>query len=460
MGVMSGETRSGSRPGSIPRLAPDVRRARPVGARKLAAATMVGSAIEWYDFYVYGTSVVLVLGPLFFPAADGLTSTLLAFSTFAVGFLVRPVGAVVIAHIGDRVGRTRALVLSLVLMGVATVGVGLLPTYAQVGVIAPLLLVLLRLVQGFAVGGEWGGAALLAIEHAPAGRSALYGSMPQYGTPIGLLGSSAAIMAVSLLPRDAFLAWGWRLPFLVSAVLVMVGLWIRLRVTEADGFLEMRRAGAVVRRPLFQVLRRHRRAVAVGTAVTLVCHAAYLVSTFLPSYASTSLGRTDGDALAALIAASLIGIVVLAATGIMVRDRDPRPVAAVGALLMAAWIFPAFALAASGRGGLVLGVTVGLSVLMLQYAVLPAILAEQFPIEVRYTGISLCFQLSAVLGGGLLPLAASALVGKVDHFAPAAILMVVAGLVSAAGAFLCGRAPRVGTVELTTSGSPAPLPQA
>jgi MFS family permease len=193
---------------------------------------MIGTAIEWYDFFVYGTSAVLVLGPLFFPTTNAVTGTLLAFSTFGIGFLVRPVGAVVLSHVGDRYGRKRALVISLLLMGVATTAVGLLPTHAQVGIWAPVMLVLLRCAQGFAVGGEWGGAVLMAVEHAPPHRRAWFGSFPQWGTPLGLAASSLAILGARAVSGDAFLTWGWRLPFLFSAVLVLVGLWVRTRLTR------------------------------------------------------------------------------------------------------------------------------------------------------------------------------------------------------------------------------------
>jgi MFS transporter, MHS family, shikimate and dehydroshikimate transport protein len=423
-------------------------RPRPLSPRGVAVASMIGTAIEWYDFFVYGTSVVLVLGPLFFPATDPLTSSLLAFSTFGVGFLVRPVGAAVLSHFGDRVGRRHALVFSLLLMGGATVGVGLLPTYAQVGVWAPVLLVLLRCAQGFAVGGEWGGAVLLAVEHAPAGRRAFYGSFPQYGTPIGLLGSSLAILLAQVMPEEAFLTWGWRLPFLGSIVLVAVGLWMRLRVHEAEEFSALLRAGATSRRPVTEVLRAHWRTVLVGTAATFVCHAAYLITSFLPSYATTVLGGSPDAALLALMTGSFVSIAVLAVVAWAAEARDRRRFVMLGAALSAAWVFPAFMLTSSaGALGLIIGVTVGLGVLMVQYAVLPALLADQFPVHVRYSGISLCFQTSAVLGGGLLPIVASWLVSGVEgKYWPAAVLMVLAGGVSVLGAAAC---------RTTGSGPPA-----
>jgi MHS family shikimate/dehydroshikimate transporter-like MFS transporter len=415
--------------------------AAPPGPRRVATAAMIGTAIEWYDFFVYGTSAVLVLGPLFFPTADPLTSALLAFSTFGIGFLARPVGAVVLAHFGDRYGRKHALVFSLLLMGAATVAVGLLPTYAQVGAWAPVLLVLLRCAQGFAVGGEWGGAVLLAVEHAPPERKAWYGSFPQFGTPLGLAGSSVAILLAREVSGDAFLTWGWRLPFLFSAVLVVVGLWVRSRVSEPEEFRRVRRAGATVRYPLATVFGRHSRAVTVGVAATLVCHAAYIYTSFLPAYTTTTLEVPSRWALLALVVASGFAIVVLAVVGRRADRVDRRWFACAGAALAAVAVFPAFAASAAfGPTGLVLGMTVGLSGLMLQYAVLPSLLADQFPVHLRYTGVSVCFQLSAVLGGALLPIVASWLVGRnAGQFWPAALLMVAAGIVTIVGAQRCRR---------------------
>jgi MFS family permease len=405
---------------------------------------MIGTAIEWYDFFVYGTSAVLVLGPMFFPTENPLTATLLAFSTFGIGFLVRPLGAVVLAHYGDRYGRKQALVASLLLMGAATFAVGLLPTYAQAGAAAPVMLVLLRCAQGFAVGGEWGGAVLLSVEHAPPGRRAWYGSFPQYGTPLGLAGSSLAILVAKAVSGDQFLVWGWRLPFLFSAVLVLVGLWVRSQVSEAEEFNAVRRTGATVRYPIAEVVGRHWRVLVVGVAVTLVCHAAYIVTSFLPAYATTSLGTSPGWALAALVVASVISMVVLTMTGRRADRTDRRRYAIAGAVLSAALVFPAFAMAALFDGpGLVFGMAGALGGLMLQYAVLPSLLAEQFPVQVRYTGVATCFQLSAVLGGALLPLGASWLVGYAGgDYWPAAALMVAAAAVTVVGATACRPAER------------------
>ncbi|MFC4786328.1 MFS transporter [Nocardioides sp. MAHUQ-72] len=423
-----------------------------LGPRGVAVAATIGTAIEWYDFFVYGTSIVLVLGPLYFPADDPLNSALLAFSTFGVGFLVRPLGAVVLSHFGDRVGRRQALVFSLLLMGAATTAVGLVPTYAQIGVWAPVLLVLLRCAQGFAVGGEWGGAVLLAMEHAPTRRRGLFGSFPQYGTPLGLIGSSLAILMAVSMPADEFRSWGWRIPFLASSLLVVVGLWLRVRVSDAEEFLAVRRAGDTARRPVAEVLRRHGRFVVVGTAVTFVCHSGYIMTSFLPAYATTVLAVSDEAALVSLIIGAAGLVAVLAVVG-MAADGHGRPWFAVaGGLLSAAWAFPAFILSEVAGGlGLVVAVTVALAVGGCQYAVLPALLADLFPVHLRYSGISLCFQISAVLGGGVVPIVATWWVGVADgSFVPAAAIMAFAGLVTVAGALACRRA-MTGRADVTAA---------
>jgi MFS family permease len=307
-----------------------------------------------------------------------------------------------------------------------------------------LLLVLLRCAQGFAVGGEWGGAVLLAIEHAPPQRRAWYGSFPQYGTPLGLAASSLAILTAQRVSGEAFLEWGWRLPFLFSAVLVIVGLWFRLRVTEAEEFLQAQRTRSTVRYPLLLVVRRYWRTVLVGVAVTLVCHAAYILTTFLPAYATTRLEVSSAWSLVGLISASALAVVVLAVVARRADRADRRRYAAAGGFLAALWAFPAFALTSMfGGPGLILGMAGGLGGLMLQFAVLPSLLAAQFPVEVRYTGVSVCFAFSAVLGGGLLPILASWLVdGSSGAYWPAASLMVAAGAITILGAHRSRTRPR------------------
>jgi MHS family shikimate/dehydroshikimate transporter-like MFS transporter len=280
---------------------------------------------------------------------------------------------------------------------------------------------------------------LLAVEHAPKDRRAWYGSFPQYGTPVGLAGSSLAILAARAASGDEFLVWGWRLPFLFSAVLVLLGLWVRVRVGDAEEFTRARRSGALVRYPIGVVTRRHWRVIGAGVAVTLVCHAAYIVTAFLPAYATTTLHVSSDWALAALIVASVTSAVVLAVVGSRADRVDRRRYAATVGVLSALWAFPAFALtAAFGGAGLVVAAAGALAVGSLQYAVLPSLLADQFPVHLRYTGVSACFQISAVLGGALLPIVTSWLVGRSGgDYWPAAALMAAAGGITALGASRC-----------------------
>lgn len=415
-------------------------RRKPLGPRGVAAAAMIGTTIEWYDFFVYGTSVVLVLGPLFFPNENPLTASLLAFSTLGVGFLARPLGGIVFAHFGDRVGRKGAMIVSLIMMGLATVAVGLLPTFDQIGVWAPVLLVLLRFVQGLAVGGEWGGAVLISVEHAPIEKRALYGTAPQFGSPLGLLASSAIIALLQLMPADQFNAWGWRVPFLLSFVLLIVGLYMRRRLEESVVFESAK--GSEKRLPLAVVWRDHRRALLTGAGICLIAHAYFIIVSFLPAYARTEFGVSVAAATWSLVIASVVALVSLAVVAPRLDGLNRRKVAMFGGLMGAIVVVPTF-VAASVFGSIGLLIAVPLAYLFVQgqYAALPSLLTELFPPEVRYTGVSLCYQISAIIGGGLMPIAASYLVSRTGgSWLPAAALMIVAGLVTALAA---AKAPAV-----------------
>src|SRR3954467_8968904 len=246
---------------------------------QVALASMIGTTIEWYDFFLYGTAAALVFNKLFFPTFDPLAGTLAAFGTYSVGFIARPIGGIVIGHYGDRIGRRSMLILTLIIMGVATFGIGLLPTYAQIGPWAAIALVILRLAQGFGVGGEWGGAVLMAVEHAPAGARGLYGSWPQMGVPAGLLLSTAVFAQFARLPEEQFLAWGWRIPFLLSAVLVVVGLLIRVRIVESPAFARVKETRSESHRPILQVFREHKREVLLAIGARLAENGAFYVYT-------------------------------------------------------------------------------------------------------------------------------------------------------------------------------------
>src|SRR5882672_2866390 len=272
-------------------------------ARRVLLASLIGSAIEWFDFFLYGTAAALVFNKLFFPTADPLVSLLLSYLSFALPFFIRPLGGVVFAHIGDRVGRKKTLVLTLTFMGVGTMLIGLLPTYASVGVAAPILLVTLRLIQGIGLGGEWGGAVLLAFENAPPGRKGLFGSIPQSGVTIGMLLSTLFIGMASLLPDSAFMAWGWRVPFVLSAGLVLLGLWIRNGIDETPDFRALQTAGRIARYPLLEVLRSHRRQVVTAILVKFSeTGSFYIFAVFFVGYATKELGYPRLTALVAVAA--------------------------------------------------------------------------------------------------------------------------------------------------------------
>lgn len=394
---------------------------------------MIGTAIEWYDFYVYSTSVTLVLGGLFFPSSNSTASSLIAFSTIGVGFIARPFGGLLLAHFGDRVGRKNTLLVALILMGAATIAIGCLPTYAQIGIAAPIALVVLRFIQGMAVGGEWGGAVLLSVESAPPKKRVFYGTFPQFGSPLGLLGSSLVILLVQLLPEDDLNSWGWRIPFLLSAVLVAIGIYIRLRLEEPDEFQNVKDAGERARLPLVDVVKRFPRAVIIGTGAAIVGQSAYILVSFLPAYAKSQGYVAPTTGATALMLAAASGIVLMAYLAFHSENSDRRWWAFWGGVIPAAWAFPAFLLTVEfGDIGLIISVVVAYLGVYGYYTVMGSLLADQFPPEVRYTGISLCYQLAALLAGGFLPIATSALVAGVGNaWWPAALLMVITSLFTA-----------------------------
>jgi MFS family permease len=388
----------------------------PEGASKpsrVAVASLIGTTIEYYDFAVYGTAAALVLGPAFFPSGNATVSSLAAFLTFAAAFLSRPLGVVLFGTIGDRLGRRQALVISLLLMGVATVGIGLLPTYESAGLIAPVLLVALRLLQGVSMGGEWGGAVLLAAEHAPPGRRALYAAIPNVGPSLGFLLSSAVILpTLHIAGMDGFTNGAWRIPFLISAVLVVVGLWVRKTVSESPVFTSVASGPAqapVSRFPLATILKRHPRRLLLGTGAAIGGSAVYyLTIVYSLSYGRQVLGIPQNTMLtaASIGAAAAIAITLPAAR---LADRiGRRPVMLTGAVGCVVWAVPMYA-SLSSRNGLVItgAYTVGLILLALMFSPMAAFLAELFPARLRYTGASATFILANILGGGFAPLVAT-----------------------------------------------------
>ncbi|WP_181803849.1 MFS transporter [Streptomyces shenzhenensis] len=407
---------------------------------RIVAASLVGTTIEWYDFFLYGSAAALVFNKLFFPDSDPLVGTLLAFLTYAVGFAARPLGALVFGHYGDRLGRKRLLVLSLLLMGGATFAIGLLPTHATVGGAAPVLLTLLRLVQGFALGGEWGGAVLLVSEHGDARRRGFWASWPQTGAPAGqLLATGVLSLLTAVLSDDAFASWGWRIPFLLSGVLVVVGLWIRLSVDESPVFREAlarsearRNAGTAEPPPLVSVLRHHWRDVLIAMGARMAENIGYYVITaFVLVYATTSAGVSKQTALNAVLIGSAVHFAVIPAWGALSDRIGRRPVYLLGAAGIGLWIFPFFALADTGRFGyLVLAVTVGLVLHGAMYAPQAAFFAEMFATRMRYSGASVGAQFASVAAGAPAPLIATALLSDYGSSTPIALYVIAASLLT------------------------------
>ena len=384
----------------------------PASIKLVALASLIGTAVEWYDFYLYGTAAALVFNRLYFPTFDPLTGTLAAFSTYALGFVARPIGGIVIGHYGDRIGRKSMLVLTLVIMGVATFGIGLLPTYAQIGPWAAVGLVVLRLAQGFGVGGEWGGAVLMAVEHAPAGSRGFYGSWPQMGVPAGLLMSTAMFAVVSRLPEEQFLSWGWRVPFLLSILLVGVGMAIRLRILETPAFLRVKQTQAESRLPIVEVLRTHRREVMLAIGARLAENGAfYIYTVFVLVYGTQKVGLDRQTVLIGILLAAGCLLVAIPVCGWLSDRLGRRPVYLFGAGMTAAFAYPLFWLLDTGSTPLVwLALIVALVFAHApMYGPQAAFLSELFGPRIRYSGASLGSQLSSVLAGGLSPFIATTL---------------------------------------------------
>jgi metabolite-proton symporter len=408
--------------------------------RRVIMASMIGTTIEWYDFFLYNSAAALVFNRLFFPQFDPLTGTLLAFATYALGFVARPLGGIVFGHFGDRIGRKRLLMLSLVLMGAATVLIGLLPTYDSIGIWAPAALIVLRLVQGFAVGGEWGGAVLMAAEHGDAARRGFWASWPQAGVAAGFLLSAGMLAAINgLLSEADFLAWGWRVPFLASVVLVVVGWYIRNRVAESRLFEEaVEAAEAPPKLPALEVFRERPKAVLLGAGLRVGENISYYI---LTAFSLTFLVEISEESRALALNALLIGAAVqffAIPLFAALSDRIGRRfVYALGGFGLAAWSFALFPLLASGNYGLiVLALVVGLVLHGAMYGPQAAMIAELFPTRIRYSGASIAYQLTAIFAGSLAPIIALWLYRKYDSALPVAIYVGAACTISGITALL------------------------
>ncbi|MFE0755921.1 MFS transporter [Inquilinus sp. NPDC058860] len=376
-------------------------------------ASLVGTAIEFYDFYIYGTAAALVFGPVFFPQESDAAQLLLSFATFAIAFVARPVGSALLGHFGDRVGRKATLVASLLLMGVSTTLIGVLPGYAAIGWLAPALLCLMRFGQGLGLGGEWGGAALLAVENAPAGKRGWFGMFPQLGAPIGFLAANGLFLLLALgLDDDQFRAWGWRVPFLLSAVLVAVGLYVRLKLVETPVFRKAMERQERVRVPIGEVLTRYTRITILGTLAMVSCYALFYITTvFSLGYGTKALGYSR-QAFLGLECFAIVFLGLGIPLSSWLSDRlGRRPVLIVGGILTALFGFALAPLLGSGSVLLVtLFLCLGLFLMGLIFGPMGAFLPELFPTRVRYTGASLTYNLAGILGASLAPYIAQTLV--------------------------------------------------
>ena len=401
---------------------------------RVLVASLVGSSIEWFDYFLYGTVAALVFNQIFFVTEDPAIGTILAYASFALAFFIRPFGGIIFSHIGDRIGRKKTLVLTLSIMGIATFGMGLLPTYQAIGIWAPILLITLRLIQGLGIGGEWGGALLLAVEYAPAEKRGLYGSIPQMGITIGMLLGTIALSIMTLLPEGSFMTWGWRVPFILSALLVVFGLWVRKGIDETPSFKNVQEKGEIPKIPLVTTLKTHWREVLIAIGAKVVETAPfYIFSTFVVSYATTNLGFSRTETLTAVMIGTIVTTILIPIMGALSDRVGRKPLYVFGTIAMALYAFPYFWLVNQGSVVLLVIATVlGLGVIWAPItAVLGTMFSEIFSAEVRYTGISLGYQIGAAIAGGTAPLiAASLLLTFNNSYIPVALYIIFTAVVS------------------------------
>lgn len=408
---------------------------------RVAAAGFVGTLVEWYDYYIYGTAAALVFSKLIFPTVDPTTGLLASFATFGVGFLARPLGGLFAGHFGDKIGRKSMLVFTLILMGLSTVLIGLLPGYDQIGIWSPILLVILRLAQGFGVGGEWGGAAVMVVEYAPVKRRGFFGGLPQAGNVGGLVLATGIFALVSLLPKDQFLAWGWRIPFLVSFVLILVGLYIRMKIVETPAFTQAKENAGTHKMPAIAAVKYYPKVLllAIGVSAT-VFSGSYVAITYVISYATSRVGMETSVVLTGVTIAASVAFFAWPASGWLSDRVGRKPMLIAGGVMILLLAFPFFAMVNTGSTlvtwiaiVLLYGVAVGLLA-----GVLPSFFSELFDTKVRYTGVSIAYQTPAVLVGGFTPFIATWLVSLTggDSWAVSLYIAVIAPISVACGLLL------------------------
>ncbi|MGD6747974.1 MFS transporter [Streptomyces sp. BH106] len=426
--------------------------------RRLLFGAFSGTALEWYDYFLYGTAAALVFNKLFFTDLNAAAGTLASFGTFAVGFVARPIGAAIFGHVGDRYGRKVSLIITVVMMGATTGCIGLLPTYGTIGIWAPILLTVLRFVQGISVGGEWSGAMLLTLEHTPKEKHGSYSSVPQLGSPVGTLMSSGAFALVGMLPDDAFYSWGWRLPFLAAFPLLGFALYLRVRIEESPVFRAMQedaeREGPPPA-PLVEAFRRTwgRMIVGVGAAL-LGVGGFFLMTTFIISYGTGELGIDKQTMLNATVVGAVVEIVVIIAGGRLADRIGPWRVCAIGAAVTMLAAFPAFWLVDTKQTPLVyLGVALGIGALSIPYGPIGAVVASLFPEEFRYSAVAMSYNLAGVLGG-FIPLIAASVTGAAGGASwGAALLLVGVAACTVAGSVAAGTVLR--RHDALASGTPS-----
>ncbi|MGF6099964.1 MFS transporter [Enterobacter sp. A4] len=419
--------------------------------KKVLIASLTGSAIEWFDYFLYGTAAALVFNKIFFPMVDPVIGLILSYLSFSLTFFIRPIGGVLFAHIGDRIGRKKTLVLTLSLMGGATVMIGLLPTYEMIGLWAPALLILMRIIQGMGIGGEWGGALLLAYEYAPEKRKGFFGSIPQAGVTIGMLMATFMVSLMTLFSEADFLSWGWRIPFLMSSVLVFIGLWIRKDIDETPDFQKVKASGQVAKAPLRDTLKHHWREVLIAAGLKVVETAPfYIFSTFVVSYATSTLSYQKSQALEAVTLGALVATVLIPLMGLLSDKVGRQRMYATSVFILGLFIVPWFMLLNTGTTwGIVLATVIAFGVLWAPVtAVLGTLCSEIFSANVRYTGITLGYQLGAALAGGTAPLIATGLLAKYDgDWVPVAWYLAVTVVISLIAILCASRVKRVSIMQ-------------